>query len=438
MESCPSPRATQFRRFLMENAAWISDYALFRVLMEENNDSPNWERWPAEHRTPHAAHSWLLSLPAARREELSRKQLFFIYVQWIAFSQWRILKEYAGQKQVFLMGDIPFGVGRHSADVWSSPSLFDLEWSGGAPPEKAFKDDPFTVKWGQNWGIPCYRWDELRRHDFSWWRMRIGNIQKSFHLFRVDHALGFFRIYSFPWTPDRNPEFLPLTRREAAAKTGGKLPGFRHFADDTAQHKSANQAQGEELLSFVAKAANPTKLIAEDLGMVPDYVPKSLQKLGIPGFRIPSMFREKDGSFGNTSKFPRLSVTQPATHDHPPLAAVWEELWRNIDLKSSRREMSYFMKFAGMDSKPPPSREFTDPLHEGYLRHVLQSNSWLVIVMLTDVFGQSARFNTPGVASAANWSVRMEKTVREFNKDPRLLAKAKMFSRLAKEAGRTG
>jgi 4-alpha-glucanotransferase len=439
MDSASLGRAAQFRKFLLENADWISNYALFRVLMEENRCSPNWERWPAEHRSPHSAHSWLLSLNGKRREELSRKQLFFIYVQWIAFTQWRGLKDYAGRKQVFLMGDIPFGVGRHSADAWGNPTLFDLDWSGGAPPEKAFKDDPFTVKWGQNWGIPNYRWDELRRNDFSWWRMRIGNIRKNFHLFRVDHALGFFRIYSFPWTPDRNPEFLPLNHSQAAARTGGRLPGFRRFADDTRQHRTANQAQGEELLRFVAEAAGDTKVVAEDLGLVPDYVPVSLQKLGIPGFRIPSMFREKDGSFGNPAKFPRLSVTQPATHDHPPLAAVWEELWRKIesgiDAKESRREMCYFMEFAGMASEPPP-RQLGDRLHEAYLRRILKSNSWLAIVMLTDVFGQSARFNVPGAVSAANWSTRMEKTVRELDEDRVLLAKTRTFSHLAKEAGR--
>jgi 4-alpha-glucanotransferase len=432
-------RAGQVREFIMENAAWISDYALFRALMEENGNSPNWERWPVEHLTPHSANSWLLSLEENRRAELSRKQLFFIYVQWIAFAQWRDLKAYAGSKKVFLMGDIPFGVGRQSADVWSNPGVFDLDWSGGAPPERAFKDDPFTVKWGQNWGIPNYRWDELRRQDFSWWRMRVGNIQKTFHLFRIDHALGFFRIYSFPWTPDRNPEFLPLNARQASAKTGGRLPGFRKFPDDTRAHRLANQRQGEELLRFVLEAAGDTKLVAEDLGLVPDYVPISLQKLGIPGFRIPSMFREKNGAYGNPAKFPLLSVTTPATHDHPPLAAVWSDLWRNIENganpKRSRHELKYFMEFAGLGSEKPP-RELTERLHEGYLRRILGSNSWLAILMLTDVFGQSARYNIPGAVSDVNWSLRMEKTVRELDGDPALRAKTEMFARLIAETSR--
>ncbi len=117
-----TPRAAEFRRFMAENADWLSDYALFRALMEENGGLPTWDRWLPEHRDPHRAHTWLLSLPEARREELTRKQILFAYVQWIAFGQWQALKSYGGQKLVFLMGDIPFGVGRYSADVWANPA----------------------------------------------------------------------------------------------------------------------------------------------------------------------------------------------------------------------------------------------------------------------------------------------------------------------------
>lgn len=434
-----TPRAGEFREFLRENASWISGHALFRVLMEENGHTPAWDRWAPEHRTPLHAGAWLLSLPEKRREELMRRQLFFAYVQWIAFTQWRELKAYAAQQQVFLMGDIPFGVGRYSSDVWANPGVFDLSWSGGAPPEKVFKVDPFTEKWGQNWGIPNYRWDEMRRRDFDWWRTRIDNIQKNFHFFRIDHALGFFRIYSFPWTPDRNAEFLPLNEDQAAAKTEGRLPGFKQFADDTPQHKAANQQQGEEILKVVQEAAGDTTVVAEDLGVVPDYVPKTLQKLGIPGFRIPSLFRNEDNSYQDPALYPKLSLVQPATHDHPPLAAAWQELWRNVETghnpEESRRELQRFMDFAGLHGEPPP-RPFTDYLHEAFLRRVVNANSWLAVVMLTDVFGQTARFNVPGAVSTDNWSMRMSHPVSALDKEPALLAKTKMFSRLVAEARR--
>ena len=434
-------RALQFRSFLMENADWLSDYALFRVLMEENGGLAAWDRWAPEHRGPRRARTWLLSLPGKRREELMRKQLFFMYVQWLAFGQWQSLKVYGTAKKVYLMGDIPFGVGRCSADVWANRGIFDLDWSGGAPPEKVFKVDPFTEKWGQNWGIPNYRWDELRRRDFDWWRTRVGNIQKVFHLYRIDHALGFFRIYSFPWTPDRNAEFLPLTEAEAAAKTGGRLPGFKCFADDTPEHKAANQAQGEEILREVQEASGETTVVAEDLGVVPDYVAPTLEKLGLPGFRIPTLFRDADGRYSDPQQYPRLSLAQPATHDHPPLAAAWAECWQNIEagkeIETNRRELRLMMEFAGLENSEPP-REFTDQLHEGFTRTVMRSPSWLVVFQITDVFGMTARFNTPGSVAAANWSYRLPHTVKELDEDPVLLEQTRRFSRLARESGRTG
>ena len=435
-----TPRALEFRKFLMENAEWLSDYALFRVLMEENGGWPNWELWLPEHRGPRRARTWLLSLPEKRREALSRRQLFFMYVQWIAFSQWQAVKAHGEARKVYLMGDIPFGVGRYSADAWANRAIFDLDWSGGAPPETYLKVDPVTEKLGQNWGIPNYRWDELRRRGFDWWRTRVGNIQKVFHLYRIDHVLGLFRIYSFPWTPERNAEFLPLTRAEIAAKTGGRLPGFKQFPDDTPEHKSANQTQGEELLRMIQDASGETTVVAEDLGLVPEYVSPTLKKLGIPGFRIPSFFREADGAYEDPKKYPRVSLAQPATHDHPPIAAMWQEAWTNIDAgheaEKNRRELKALMHFAGLNDETPP-REFEDRLHEGFTRAVMGSNSWLVIFQIQDVFGQTARFNTPGSIANTNWTQRLPQTVKQLDHDSKLLEKTKMFSSLARKSGRT-
>ena len=434
-----TPRAAEFRAFLTENADWLSDYAFFRVLMEANGNVPTWDRWMPEHRSPGRARTWLLAQPEAERDRLMRQQLFFAYIQWLAFSQWQAVKAYGASQGVFLMGDIPFGVGRFSADVWANRAIFDLDWSGGAPPEKVFKVDAFTEKWGQNWGIPTYRWDELRRRDFDWWRTRVGNIQKVFHLYRIDHALGFFRIYSFPWTPDRNNEFLPLTPQEAEARTSGRLPGFQYFADDTPEHKAANQAQGEEILRVVQEASGETTVVAEDLGVVPDYVPTTLLKLAMPGFRIPMLFRERDGSYSDPLAYPRLSLAQPATHDHQPLAAIWAEAWANIDagndVDNQRAELRRFMAFAGLTGEEPP-REFTDRLHEAFTRAVMNSNSWLAVFQITDVFGMTSRFNTPGSVGTANWSYRLPYTVAQLDEYPALLAKTQMFARLAKEAGR--
>jgi 4-alpha-glucanotransferase len=432
-------RAGLFRRFLADNEGWLQDYALFRALLEENGGQSAWEQWLPAHQTPAEARAWLGTLPDTRRAELERKQLFFMYVQWLAYGQWEALKNYGDSQQVWLMGDMPFGVGRGSADVWANRDQFDLDWSGGAPPERFFDADAFTRKWGQNWGMPLYRVAEGRRRNFSWWRVRAGVMRKVFHLCRVDHAPGFFRIYSFPWTPDRNAEFLPLDEAQAAARAGGRLPGFKPFPDDTAEHKAVNQKQGEELFRVLLEAAGDTTIVAEDLGVVPDYMPATLEKLGIPGFRIPSFLREHDGRYADPLRYPRLSLAQPATHDHAPMAAAWAERWHNIEtgrnVEGNRRELRLLMEFAGLRGTDPP-REFTAPLREGYLRAVLGSNSWLAVVMITDVLGLRLRFNTPGTLGPHNWSERLPATVKQLDEDPAVQAAAEAYARLAREAKR--
>jgi 4-alpha-glucanotransferase len=430
-------RSEAFRAFLAENGDWISDYAMFRVLMEDYHDWPTWDEWPLDRQNPKRAWSWFLSLPAKQRDEYAERILFCAYVQWIAFEQWMAVKEYGTRKKVYLMGDIPFGVNRYSSDVWGYRAIFDLDWSGGCPAEKVFKCDPFTEKWGQNWGIPLYNWEVSRQRHHDWWRIRCGNIHKVFHLFRIDHVLGFFRIYSFPWQPKHNDKFLPMTEAEAKKHTGGRLPHFQPYADETKEGAAFNQKQGEELLAMVLEAAGDTAVVAEDLGVVPPYVPVSLEKLKIPGYKVPHFLRGKDGWFIDGKTYPKLSLATPATHDHDPIAKMWRELWERAEKKDDAAvwDLKCWMKFCGLDGKEPP-RKFDDHTHEMILRGVLNSHSWLAVFMITDVFGSEARFNVPGAVSEGNWSYRLDKTVAELDQDPQLLHKTEMFTKLVKASHR--
>lgn len=430
-------RSEAFRAFLAENGDWISDYAMFRVLMEDYHDWPTWDEWPLDRQNPKRAWTWFLSLPAKQRDEYAERILFCAYVQWIAFEQWMAVKEYGTRKKVYLMGDIPFGVNRYSSDVWGYRAIFDLDWSGGCPAEKVFKCDPFTEKWGQNWGIPLYNWEVSRQRHHDWWRIRCGNIHKVFHLFRIDHVLGFFRIYSFPWQPKHNDKFLPLTEEEAKKHTGGCLPHFQPHSDETKEGATFNQKQGEELLKMVLEAAGDTAVVAEDLGVVPPYVPVSLEKLRIPGYKVPHFLRGKDGWFVDGKTYPKLSLATPATHDHDPIAKMWRELWDRAGKKDDAAiwDLKCWMKFCGLDGKEPP-RKFDDHTHEMILRGVLNSHSWLAVFMITDVFGTEDRFNVPGAVSEGNWSYRLDKTVAELDQDPHLLHKTEMFTKLVKASHR--
>lgn len=417
---------------------WLDDYTLYRALLDENGGNDNWESWPKEHQTPAEAHKKF-------GVRLADRCRYYAYVQFVAYEQWRDVRRYADERGVALMGDIPFGVSRTSADVWANRELFDLTWSGGAPPEAAFQPDAFTAKWGQNWGIPLYRWEAHRKEKFAWWNRRVRQTSDIFHIFRIDHVLGFYRIYAFPWPPRDNWQFTEMTEAQAKKKAGGKLPRFFPHADDTDAHKKANCKQGESLLKMIQKAAGDTIVVAEDLGLVPDYVRPNLLKLGIPGFKIPYWERNEDYTYCDGVKYPHLSIVTPATHDHDPIITRWQQMWQAHDDARAKQdhhnayitwlELQRFVGWAGQDKENIP-REFTPQLHEAFCRAALAAESWMAIFMITDIFAQPQRFNVPGSFGAGNWSARMEQTVAGLDSDKALSAKTEMFARLLAETKR--
>jgi 4-alpha-glucanotransferase len=185
--------------------------------------------------------------------------------------------------------------------------------------------------------------------------------------------------------------------------------------------------------------------VAEDLGVVPDYVRPNLLKLGIPGFKIPYWERNPDYTYTDGAKYPRLSIVTPATHDHDPLVTLWKQKWQAHEDARARQdhhnayvtwlELQRFVKWAGLDENNVP-REFTRELHEAFSRQVLASNAWLAIFMITDIFAQPQRFNVPGLFTDGNWSCRLDKPVREWDENPLLQNKVQMFERLFQTTAR--
>src|SRR5882757_3622495 len=321
-------RRSEFDRFCEDESSWLRDYTLFRVLIEQNNGSAAWDQWPPQHRTIESARNWVRDLGKEKQSTVTRRVSFFCYVQWIVHRQWRDLKAHAEQRGIALMGDIPFGVSYYSADVFSRPDEFLLDWFGGAPPEPLFKDDSFTQKWGQNWGIPLYRWSAMRANNFQWWRERVRATRRIFHLFRIDHVQGFYRVYAFPWRPARNKEFLPLDQHQMLERTGGRAPQFIPRDDDTPQNREANKREGEEYLRVVLEEAGAARVVGEDLGVVPEYVRPNLLYLNIGGFKIPQ-WEVRDGMIIPGEMYDRLSVATYATHDHEPIRASWDEAFKH-------------------------------------------------------------------------------------------------------------
>jgi 4-alpha-glucanotransferase len=429
-------RQAGFRKFCEDEAAWLRDYAFFRALMEENDDSPAWNRWPAQHQSMERARNWLRDLPRDRRTAITDRQNFFCYVQWIAHQQWREIKSYAEGRDVALMGDIPFGVSYHSADVFARPDEFALDWSGGAPPELYFKDDKFTQKWGQNWGIPVYRWDKMRANNFEWWRERVRAIRHIFHLFRIDHVLGFYRIYAFPWRPRKNKQFLPLDQNQMLERTGGRAPHFAPRDDQTPENCEANRREGEGYLRVVLEEAGATRVIGEDLGTVPDYARPNLRGLGIAGFKIPQ-WEVHDEQVTPGSEYERLSVATYTTHDHKPIRALWEEAFEHSTATSeqSRFDLAKIALFAGLDPNLDKV-DFEKDFYPAIMETLFKSNAWIAVVMITDLLARNYRFNVPGTTGSSNWTRRMQRSVAQLRSDRKERKRMQLIHNLLGKSGR--
>jgi 4-alpha-glucanotransferase len=429
-------RRLEFRTFCEEQATWLHDYAFFRVLMEANDNSPAWNRWPAQHQSIERAHSWLRDLSRDQQAALMTRQEFFCYVQWIAHHQWCAIKSHAEHRGVALMGDIPFGLSYYSADVFAQPDDFELDWFGGAPPEPHFKDDAFTQKWGQNWGIPLYRWEKMRANNFAWWRQRVRAIRNIFHLFRIDHVQGFYRIYAFPWRPGKNKEFLPLDHHQMLERTAGRAPHFVPRDDETSENREANKRDGQEYLRVVLDEAGAARVVGEDLGVVPDYVRPDLRSLGIAGFKIPQ-WEVRDGTITTGDKYEWLSVATYATHDHKPIRALWEEAFQRTtaNAEQSRDTLQRIALFAGLNGKID-AIDFERDFYPAVMEALFKSESWIAVVMITDLLARKYRFNVPGTKANLNWTRRMQRSIAQLCSSRKEQKRMRLIHELLQKAGR--
>ncbi|HEY2140254.1 MAG TPA: 4-alpha-glucanotransferase, partial [Chthoniobacterales bacterium] len=262
-------------------------------------------------------------------------------------------------------------------------------------------------------------------------------VQKIFHAFRIDHVLGFYRIYAFPWRPGRNPEFLPLSREQMLEKTGGMSPQFYPRDDSSPDHCEANRQEGEHYLRAVLEESRTSRVVGEDLGTVPNYVRPSLHSLGIAGFKIPQWENSPDGRSIPGREYQRLSVATYATHDHKPVRALWEDAFEESrpDSAQARQDLTKIGEFAGIPgitSELDYDREFYGPIMEALFR----SESWIALVMITDLLARKDRFNVPGTATSSNWSRRMSKTVDELSSSRSVRKRMRQIRELLEKTGR--
>ncbi len=172
-----------FKTFFAKNASWLTPYAAFCVLRDIHH-TPEMEKWGE-----YAVYDEekVNQFIAIHQNDIN----YVYYIQYFLDKQMREVRDYAHSHGVAIKGDIPIGISRTSVDAWISPRLFNLDCQAGAPP------DDFSVL-GQNWGFPTYNWDEIAKDGFAWWKARFRKMAEYFDAYRIDHVLGFFRIWQIP------------------------------------------------------------------------------------------------------------------------------------------------------------------------------------------------------------------------------------------------
>jgi 4-alpha-glucanotransferase len=356
-----SARAAALRAYIDEQRWWLDDYAVFRTLHAKFGGRA-WTTWPEELKAREA------KAIERVRGELADEILFRQYLQWQADLQWQAVRREA---PVALLGDLPFMVDLDSADVWAHQDLFDLDASVGVPP------DAFSEK-GQDWGLPVYQWDVMQARGCAWLRDRARRMTALYDGYRIDHVVGFYRTYSIP--RDRGkPHFRPAREAEQLAL-------------------------GERVMGVFREPGS--RIIAEDLGTVPDFVRTSLTRLGIAGYRVLRWEREwnEPGQpFRDPLRFPAVSVATSGTHDTDPLAVWWESA-----PEAERRAVGEIPGLRSRsDRRDLGTEPFTPALRDAMLELLFASGSDLVLLPMQDVFGWRDRINVPASVSDENWTYRL-------------------------------
>lgn len=353
-----------FLGFLSKNP-WVEPYALFKAIkISRNWDS--WQSWEAN------SYQDLLQ---THKEEIDYQK----FVQYLCYEQLSQVKKRAEQKGILLKGDIPILINLESVDVWKYRHLFNLDFAAGAPPDMYSQE-------GQKWGFPIFNWKAMEETNFSWWKERLKNASQYYHLFRLDHVVGFFRIWAIP--------------KEEKAIQG-------HFQPEK---KEEWLSQGKKIMEMILSSC-PMLPIGEDLGSVPDEVRNTLSAFGICGTKVIRWERKwnEDKRYIPYPEYPTLSMTCVSTHDSDTLSQWW---------KNNPEEAKVFSDFKGwsLNSTLTPDHHrqiLYDSHHTPSLFHINLLNEYLALIPnLASPLDE--RINTPGTLSNNNWTYRFRPSVEEI------------------------
>lgn len=344
--------------FLQENKYWIDDYALY-MSCKSYFDNLSWLEWDEDirGRRPKALKKYT---------ELLKDDIdFWKFTQFKFYEQWNKLKEYAAEKNIKIVGDIPIYVALDSADVWANTGLFQLDTDlrpkkvSGVPPD-AFSED------GQKWGNPLYDWEALEADGFRWWKERMKSSAVLYDIIRIDHFIGIARYYAIP------------------------------DEDEDARDGEWFDGPGEKLIDVIDSSIKDAKIIAEDLGVLVPAAKKLLAYSGYPGMKVLQFAFDGDRKnehlpYNSSAN----SVMYGGTHDNETLVGYLKnkEQW----------ELGYMREY--LQAQNDTVEEITDKL----FALAYASVSEVVIFQMQDILklGSEARMNLPSTVGT-NWMWRMK------------------------------
>ncbi|HNX68106.1 MAG TPA: 4-alpha-glucanotransferase [Candidatus Omnitrophota bacterium] len=288
----------KFQTYLKMHREWLEDYAVYKTLKDRFGNA-GWMDWPREFKDkdPEAIEAF--------KKANAGTVLFYQWLQWQLFEQFSSVKKYAARNGVFLMGDMPFLVSRDSADVWARQDYFKLDLSSGAPSDLYFSQ-------GQRWGMPPYHWERIASDGYMYVRRKMGYAENFFDLYRIDHFVGMFRL----WT----------IRLDEPSEHAGLYGRF------DPQDEPLWKEHGKKILDVMLESAAMLPC-AEDLGVVPKCSYEILEEYKIPGSDVQRWVRNwgKDYRFKSGDAYRENSMAMLSTHDTSAFCAWWENEAGTVD-----------------------------------------------------------------------------------------------------------
>lgn len=375
--STSQKRKTAFDEFQAENAGWLPDFALFMAI-KESQGGQSWDHWHAALRQREPAA--LQAFSESNQDAIQRH----IFRQFLFFRQWQALREYAHQKGIQIIGDVPIFVAYDSADAWANPDLFYFDDQGKPTVVAGVPPDYFSAT-GQLWGNPLYRWDYHRQTGYAWWIRRVEASLNLVDIIRLDHFRGFAAYWEVPYG-------------DPTAENGKWVPG-----------------PGIGLFEAVRERLGSLPIIAEDLGEITPDVIAMRDQLGLPGMKILQFaFAADPEDLFLPHNYVRNCVAYTGTHDNDTSLGWYRSVPEN-ERDLARR----YLARSGED------------ISWDFIRAVWSSISVFALAPLQDFLklGTEARMNYPGRASG-NWSWRYPAHVLDEPIKARIKETNFLYSRL--------